>query len=382
MESATFFITALTTLAGLVVGVVLGLNGFAQPATPGALGQSPRVKNLIWLFSGLFPIFVADFHKLGLPARFPWYWPFAGYGVAALLGAVGSVGWMVRSITRSVRSFNQQHPSATIDPGELQREYLTYGKARFEERWREQKEAAITAEEQARETTEGERREAAAAEERRLLDLEADKLVARCVHGVFGHLALSEPDRRRAEGPLIDTIIDAILKVVSVHAGSRLELRGSYMAYIPARAADPPPSGTRFLRDMPARYSGYLELRRGGGLPVRNVVLPVAADADCTLPGAPEAVAVMGPAIMNLRQIGFRPKVSKAVQDEIQEFFRAPYFDRMASVTSLLVQDGGAVHGVMNIESSASDLLGSGAAAAQTALARLQTLTALLSVFR
>lgn len=47
-----------------------------------------------------------------------------------------------------------------------------------------------------------------------------------------------------------------------------------------------------------------------------------------------------------------------------------------------VVQDGGTVHGVMNIESSASDLLGKGTEAARTALARLQPLIALLSVFR
>lgn len=36
---------------------MLGLNGFAQPAAPGAFGQSPRIKNLVWLFSGLFPVY-------------------------------------------------------------------------------------------------------------------------------------------------------------------------------------------------------------------------------------------------------------------------------------------------------------------------------------
>jgi hypothetical protein len=363
MEAWTCILTLLIFLVGLLVGAVLGLNGFGQPAAPGAIGQSPRIKNLLWLFSGFLPALLLDFHKLGLPQDYPLYWPVGGYGLGALIGAITAVAWMTRSITRSVRIFNREH-SSTIDPGELQREYLTYGKARFEDRWRERQQAALAAEEGSR------------------IALEADKVMARCVHGVLGHLASDENERKRSEGPLIDAIMDAILSVVRVHAAGTLVLRGSYMAYIPSDAADHLRGRALFTRDMPDRYVGYLELRRGGGLAVRNVVLPVAADTNCILPGAPEAVAVMGVAMMNLRQLEFRRGVSKVVEKEGRDYFLAPYFDPIASVTSLVIQDGGAVHGVMNIESSAPDLLGKDREAAQVVIGRLQILIALLSVFR
>jgi hypothetical protein len=206
--------------------------------------------------------------------------------------------------------------------------------------------------------------------------------MARCVYAALGHLARPEAERKRSEGPLIDTIMDAILSIVRVHADSKIELRGSYMTYTPAQAADHLRDRALFMQDMPDRYVGYLELRRGGGFAVRDVVLPVAADPNCILPGAPEAVAVMGVAMMDLRQIGFRPGVSKPVQEAGQAYFRAPYFEPIASVTSIVIQDGGAVHGVMNIESSARDLLGKDRSAVQAVLARLQILVALLSIFR
>jgi hypothetical protein len=77
---------------------------------------------------------------MGPPDTFPWVWPFVGHGFGALSGAIGAVGWMVYSITRSVRIFNSQRPAPLrIDAAALQREYLTYGKARFEERWKEEK---------------------------------------------------------------------------------------------------------------------------------------------------------------------------------------------------------------------------------------------------
>jgi hypothetical protein len=48
---------------------------------------------------------------------------------------------------------------------------------------------------------------------------------------------------------------------------------------------------------------------------------------------------------------------------------------------SLVIYDGGTIHGVINIESSAVDLLASGPEAAQTVAAGLQTPVALLSMF-
>lgn len=102
MEAWTYVITALIFLIGLIVGTILGLNGFGQPATPGAIGQSPRIKNLLWLFSGFLPALLLDFQKLGLPNNYPRYLPVGSYGLGACLGAIAAVGWMLQSaMTRS-----------------------------------------------------------------------------------------------------------------------------------------------------------------------------------------------------------------------------------------------------------------------------------------
>src|SRR5690242_6400945 len=133
---AVYAITLVAALVGLLAGFFLGMNGFSQTAKAGALGQLPRMKNLLWLFSGLFSIFIADFKKLGFTEDFPWVWPFVGYGVCAIVTAIGAVWWMVHSITGTVKSFNAHHAKAlSLDPGPFQREYLTYGKAKYEELW-------------------------------------------------------------------------------------------------------------------------------------------------------------------------------------------------------------------------------------------------------
>lgn len=67
MGAWSYIVTGLIFLVGLLVGAILGLNGFGQPATPGTIGQSPRIKNLLWLFSGFLPALLLDFQKLGLP---------------------------------------------------------------------------------------------------------------------------------------------------------------------------------------------------------------------------------------------------------------------------------------------------------------------------
>jgi hypothetical protein len=372
---ATDAIAALAGVIGLLVGTILGFNGFSQPATPSLIGQSPRIKNLLWLLSGFFAIFIADFKKLGLPADLPLAWPFVAYGFGAFLGVVSSVMWMVRSITKTVRAFNAQHRAHPLDPGAFQREYLTYGKTRYEELWNKEKGEAVDLEEKANAL------ELEAGKQRQIVS-DADKMIAACVYASLAHIGLTPSARRQAQGALIDTIMAAALNVVRLHSSEQLTLRGSYMAYTTDPSAAPAlRMRALFTGGMPSSYKGFLELRRGGGLAVREVVLPVALNSDAVLPGAPEAVGVLGPAIMNIRDIAFRPAVVQSVQDEIVAFFRDPYFGPIASITSLVIFDGGTVHGVMNIESSAVDLLGQNGPAMPDVLARLQILVALLSIF-
>jgi hypothetical protein len=139
MSGSLAGVLLLTVSIGIVAGVVLGLNGFAQPADgASALSQTPRIKNLAWLLSGFFLIYIGHWRRsdLGLPNALQLFWPFVGYGLGALAGVLTSVGWMARSITRSVREYNSQHPLGPLRSGLFQREYLTYGKARFDELWK------------------------------------------------------------------------------------------------------------------------------------------------------------------------------------------------------------------------------------------------------
>ena len=85
--------------------------------------------------------------------------------------------------------------------------------------------------------------------------------------------------------------------------------------------------------------------------------------------------------IVNLPMTQFRPEISAAAQREMQSFYRDQYHKPCRSITSLALHDGNEVFGVGSIESSAPYLLGSEASASE-AVARLQTLIALLSCLR
>jgi hypothetical protein len=171
MQPAVLVLATLAFLVGALLGGYLGLNGFSQPATPGPLGQSPRVKNLMWLLSGFLPLFIGDFRKLGLPDNFPWVWPFVLYGFGALMGAACSIGWMLHSIDQSVRRFNRNYALGPgVDVAALRREYLTFGKTRYEELW-----SALTS-----------KAEAAHRGNLAQRTSDADKLQAKIVYGVFG----------------------------------------------------------------------------------------------------------------------------------------------------------------------------------------------------
>jgi len=195
----------LSGLIGFLVGAILGLNGFAQPVSSTALSQTPRIKNLSWLLSGLFILYMADPRRLGLRDDFPFIWPFICYGVGAVIGLLLAVGMMVLSIRHSVNDFQRQNGLATsVDFGALLREYLTYGKARYDDAWDQAKTKALSA----------------AGERPRGTD--ADTLAAECVYKITRQLGAQ---RRLPESDLMDSIIDAICaKVISV-SDRQLHLR-------------------------------------------------------------------------------------------------------------------------------------------------------------
>jgi hypothetical protein len=345
---------------GLFLGVILGLNGFSQPATPTALGQSPRIKNLFWLFGGAFAIFIADFKKIGVPSDFPWVYPLIAYGLSALVGVIVSVGGMCWSISRTVERFNMQNPGARLDADVFWREYLTYGKVRYDEKWKAESAQALNA------------------DSKQKLSLEADTEISKCIFATLAILRTENPQTDM----LIDTIMDAAVSVVRLHTGIAT-VRASYMAYIPAGSAtDPMKNKALFTTDMTFPIQGYLELRRGGGFQAREVILPVYRDAEATLPGAPEAAKAFGVAVMNIRHIEYPAKVSVAARREIEAHFRDRYFRAIESVMSMAIYDGTALSGVLNIESSAKELRDSPLVGSQMVIGRLQILVALLSIIQ
>jgi hypothetical protein len=358
MQGLLPWVSALTGGIGLFLGILLGLNGFAQPATPTVLGQSPRIKNLIWLFGGAFAIFIADFKKLGVPSDFPWIYPLISYGLCALGGVVISVGWMCWSISVTVGNFNKQNLNTKLDADSFWREYLTYGKSRFEEKWRTDS------------------AQAGNENKKRQLSLEADTEISKCI---FATLAISKSEHPQTD-MLIDTIMETAVSVVRLHTGIET-VRASYMSYIPAaEAPDPVKKKALFTDGMNFPIQGYLELLRGGGVQAREVILPVFNDPEATLPGAPEAAKAFGVASMNIRHIDYPAKVSPAVRQQVQAHFRDQYFKPIEAVTSIAVYDGEALVGVLNIESSAKELSGNPLVGSQAVVGRLQILVALLSI--
>ena len=356
---------ALAGLVGLILGVMLGLNGFAQPVGTTALSQTPRIKNIGWLFSGFFVLYVADLKRVGLRNDFPVFWPFLCYGLGAILGALLSIGWMALSIRQSVRRFQRENPLATeIDPGALVREYLTYGKVRFDETWARVRTEAL---EVARQRRTG-------------FEAEADRLVAECIYSITRAL---DAQRRLPENDLMDAILRAVCEKTRGCGGPRVTLRPSYLAFVPYDQADDALiEKALFTAGMPGGYSGYLVLRRGSQRVSREVGPPIARIPYEALPGAPEAVVAQGPGAGEHPQHAIRPAVSKQAQADIRDFSRHPYFDQAASVASFLVVDRDTFHGVINIELNEPNLLGGDEKILQTLDARLQPMIALFSVFR
>jgi hypothetical protein len=382
-------VTALIVVAamvGLVAGAFLGLNGFAQPATPTLPGQSPRIKNLVWLVSGFLPVLVADVQKLGLPEKTSMFWPAVAYEVCGLIGALFAVVWIFHSLRSSCEHLNRSLlPEFTLDPGRYLREYLTYGRARAEEKLTADaaaSRAAATAQTEQREA-EARRRNAEleAGARRRTIEAQADLGAAKCVYGVMKFVTQTKAQRANNATQITEAIISAIINQILAMTGLNLRLSGSFMLYVEDQNAPVAlKQRAMFTTDPPAPANGYLELRHGGGVANQRIILPVARDYDRLLPGAPAAVFALGAATMNLSQIEFRPGVPQQVQADIEAYFKRPTFKGVESVTSIAVQDGTAVRGVLNIESSARDLLGQDMLATELMIARLHTLVALLSV--
>jgi hypothetical protein len=141
IPSDTLLVSLLAALVGLVMGWIVGLNGFAQPAKgTTAAEELPRLKNVLWLLSGFGALFIADPKKIGLPDDFSMVGPFIAYGFAAMVSFVAAIAWTLHSIKSSVNQFNQNHAAKNhLDLAELRDEYLYYGKPRFDQKFQSEK---------------------------------------------------------------------------------------------------------------------------------------------------------------------------------------------------------------------------------------------------
>jgi hypothetical protein len=361
-------VTILGAIVGLVAGFLLGINGFTEPTKSTNWKSSARLKNLGWLLTGLVATMLTDFNKFGVKETISSIDVLAAYVTGAIVGLTTAILWMTISIWRSVKRWNSaRSPDLHLDPETFMRDYITYGKTHFDEKW----EAATN--------TLAEREHAM----QRRRDTETNKILGQCVYGVLSHLNQPAAKRRNETGQWIEVILNAVCVIARSHCRKPNEVRieASYMAFIAAAIANEPLQKRAVFAFEPAdHYTGYLELRHGSGLAVGNqMVLPVdgrAGSEGKVLPGAPEAVAALGVAIMNVGKIDFRDEIPKAVREEVTTFFKRAWF---SSITSLVLYDGQKVHGVINIESSEKDLLGDSIEAAVTVCATLQPLAALLS---
>jgi hypothetical protein len=209
-------VTGLALLIGLMLGALLGLNGFAEPVQAKEWKSSTRVRNFAWLFTGMIGVVLADYKRLGFGEEIRPISMTVWYSSGAALGLVGSIAVMCMTIARSAWVWNRPRPPhSRIDAWAMMREYLTYGKSRFDEKW-------------VADTSGLERRGDA---ERRAGVARADKDVARCVFSVLQHVKRPEAVRASEAGLLIESVIAAAILVIRSHSRHPREIRlaGSYM---------------------------------------------------------------------------------------------------------------------------------------------------------
>ena len=351
-------VTSLAALVGLLMGCIVGLNGFAQPAAESTLvSEIPRLKNLLWLLSGFAVLVIADPKKLWLPDNFPMFWPCIAYGFAAMFGLVIAIGGTLRSITSSVNFFNANHlPVHASTPAALER---------VSPLWQSALRRAVR---EGKGNSGGTGRGTPASPGSSQDDCRM-------------HLAALSPtcSPRRAANRRRRQFAARRDYEGRLRRGARLWNppsgdQAGWPAWITCRSMQVDEALRRrlkFTTGMPEEYSGYLKFRLGGGALLRDVVLPVAKE-DSFLSYRSEALSEMGVAIINLSESHFsQPHVSSQVQNEIRNFFRENYFQNIASVTSLVIASPERICGVLNLESSEPNLLGAGPASAKAMAERL-----------
>jgi len=368
-------------MLGLVLGFLLGADGFGTGDESGEFSKSQRVQNVIWLIFGGVAILIADLQKFGVPKDLTSFDLAIAYAGCALMGGV--LGFLItnQSISGSVREFNRSRQSqSNIDIRAVQREFLLRGRNASEKLLAKLKAEAVAID-RAREVGENERK--------RKARLETNKLIGSCVYLALRHLELAEPEQRQKQPDFIRNVQDLVRQVASFHARSTLNFRVSVMIYVPAAYADADfGAKARFLDRVEDAPMGYLKVVAGAMPNAPDLVLPVASNSAKVLPGAPEAVIISGVTVMNLSKIDYRAGVSAKVKEEIKRYFAEGYFTGYASVTSIAIQNGNQIHGTVNIESSALDLFGTDGpedereSAVKDLAASLQPLIAVLSIIK
>ena len=185
---------------------------------------------------------------------------------------------------------------------------------------------------------------------------------------------------------MIDEIFTSVANLVRRRAGEASPRIGlNYLALRPfadmavARRRD-----LLFTFGDPARYGHVLALRRRhngvGEDPLgQPILIPVdSADSgpDRLLPGAPQLVHGQEYVMIQPRRLSFAPAIPAETRTRISAFFRAL---TCQSVLSLRLVVGGAVVGVLNIESSLPNMLGMEDDAVEDLLTTVKPFAAILA---
>jgi hypothetical protein len=245
---------------GGIFGFVAGQAILAQsPGQGTAVGQLPRLKNLLWLASGSFPLLIADSKKLQLPDDFKMVWPWLGYLIGAMIGVVIAFALGFYWLGKSIKAFNaSQPPNLRLDIHALRFEYFLNGKEKYESKRLEEMKAIA-----ARETTSNQLRRSDLAELRR----QANELVVANIYQALKILQAGAPIPAEVATETIKTLLATIRTFVIAYAGGRLagdtaKVQVTCMSYIPAAASNAADKQKRlFIKGMPDNYAGDLILR-------------------------------------------------------------------------------------------------------------------------
>jgi hypothetical protein len=364
---------------GALMGIILVLNGWSErPPARGAMGElktSSRARNILWIFGGgaasaLFGNWKMVFGKEGINN---------GNLLAVYIGSFFVAAFLTFLVVILLICLDAASRRMLYAVPQLVNTYLHYGNQGYtgdRDRLREERERRL------QETWRQEAEEQKSVE-RRLTKLarhaDVQKTFAALIHATKGQAAKGQGLTSELIEEIMSTICSAAQSLAEVPEG--LELRANLMRFVPVeRASDQLASAALFRFGDLSRYTGYLVLERPAG----RIVLPVetAANADLSLPGAPEAFVTDRSVITNKATISYRPRLPRKTRGDVEAYFARDEFRNCQSITCIIVPTSQEPIGVINLESSREHLVGEGPEVAGRICVALQPFASLLSNLR